>query len=276
MITELEDSPQKTRELEEASQKYLQDGYCLLPQVLSSAQIERTVAGMNAVMRGEYETGKKPFDHLGVNAPATKLRKIDQAHISNRAIFEAVTHPEIGRLAAAIVGAEMVQIWALQLLYKPPGGDPGGSVGWHQDYFYWKTCYTPESNVFTAWLALSDVREECGPMHFAAGSQRWGLLNAGDFFGAADEQRGKIPVPPGEAWREESGAMPAGAFSLHHRFAFHGSQPNLSTIPRYSLAVHLRTEKSTPTPDPKLEATGGYDYAGHLDDLEICPVIYRA
>jgi ectoine hydroxylase-related dioxygenase (phytanoyl-CoA dioxygenase family) len=269
-------NPPTRTSLLQASEKYQRDGYALLPQVLSSAEVERTVAGMNAVMRGEYETGKKPLDFSGLDTPATKLRKIDQAHVSNRAIFEAITNPELGRLVAAIHGASMVQVWALQLLYKPPGGDPRGSVGWHQDYFYWKSCFTPESNVFTAWLALSDVAEECGPMHFAAGSQRWGLLNAGDFFGAADEQRDKIVVPAGETWREESGAMPAGAFSLHHRLTFHGSQPNVSMVPRYSFAIHLRTEKSTPMPDPKAKETGAYDYVSYLDDPQICPVIYQA
>lgn len=272
------ESPEiKTESIAEAAKKYERDGYCVLPSILPNDLIARTVDHMDAVMRGEYETGKAPLDSWwSPNDPPTKIRKIDQAHVSDRTIFEAVTSPELGRLVAKIMGAKMVQVWVVQMLYKPPGGAAHGSVGWHQDYFYWKNFFTPESNIFTAWMALSDVREECGPMHFAAGSQRWGLLNAGDFFGAADEkQRAGLGMPAGETWREESGAMPAGAFSLHHRLTFHGSQPNVSQIPRYSFAIHLRTEKSTPT--PKLDPTDkAYDYVSYLDDPSICPVIYRA
>ncbi|HEX4140063.1 MAG TPA: phytanoyl-CoA dioxygenase family protein, partial [Candidatus Methylacidiphilales bacterium] len=195
---------------------------------------------------------------------------------SDRTILEAVTHPALGQAIAAITGAKFLQAWAVQLLYKPPGGDAKGAVGWHQDYFYWKLWWTPESNVFTAWLALSDVREECGPMHFAAGSQRWGLLDGSDFWDGSDEK--KIALPPGEKWRDESGAMPAGAFSLHHKLTFHGSRPNVSQVPRYSFAIHLRTDESRATPNQGLNATDthGYDYVGHLDDPVNCPVIYRA
>jgi ectoine hydroxylase-related dioxygenase (phytanoyl-CoA dioxygenase family) len=254
---------------------YQRDGFCLAPTVLPSDLIDRTVDGMDAVMRREYETGIEPLDMWwSPNDPPTKIRKIDQAHVSNRAIFEAVTHPEIGRIVAEIMDAKMVQVWCVQLLHKPPGGDAKGAVGWHQDYFYWKNWWTPESNIFTAWLALSDVREECGPMHFVPGSNKWGLLEASDFFGSADEeQRKNIPMPDGAKWTEKSGAMPAGAFSLHHRLTFHGSQPNVSKIPRYSFAIHLRTEKSTPTPAPA--GSTGYDYVSYLDNPEICPVIYR-
>jgi ectoine hydroxylase-related dioxygenase (phytanoyl-CoA dioxygenase family) len=278
-MNSLEPSKPEAASIAETAKKYERDGYCVLHSILPQDLIRRTVDRMDAVMRGEYETGQVPLDSWwSPSDPPTKLRKIDQAHLSDRTIFEAVTYPELGRLVAAITGARLVQIWAVQMLYKPAGGDAKGAVGWHQDLFYWKNWWKPDSNVFTAWLALSDVREECGPMHFAAGSQRWGLLNASDFFGVADDkQRAAIPLPPGETWRDESGAMPAGAFSLHNCLTFHGSQPNVSQIPRYSFAIHLRTEKSSAIPNSALNPTDkhNYDYVGHLDDLAICPVIYR-
>jgi len=263
-----------------AVEQYGRDGFAILPPVLPAELIARVVPRMDAVMRGEYETGHAPLDAWwSPTDPPTKLRKIDNAHIADRTIFEAVTHPDLGRWVAAITGAKLVQVWAVQLLHKPASGGATGAVGWHQDYFYWKNWWTPDSNVFTAWLALSDVREESGPMRFVPGSQRWGLAAASDFFGTADDkQREQIVVPPGEHWREVAAVMPAGAFSLHHRLTYHASGPNVSTAPRRSFAIHLRTEQSTAKPGQALNPTDKhhYDYVGHLDDPTICPVIYRA
>jgi hypothetical protein len=271
-MNSLEVRPQKSVSPSEAAARYQRDGFCIGPTILPSDLIQLTVAHMDAVMRREYETGVSPLDFSGPNDSPTKLRKIDQPHYSDRTIFEAVTYPGLGRAVAEIVNARMIQIWAVQLLFKPPGGDVKGAIGLHQDLHYWKTWWTPESNIFTAWLALSDVREECGPMHFAAGSHRWGLMEGSNFHGAFDET--SIEPPSGEEWKDESGAMPAGAFSLHHRLTFHGSRPNTSSIPRYSFAIHLRTEDSQPIPVASDDT--GYHYVGHLDDTAKCPVIYRA
>ena len=260
----------------EKSAQYQRDGFCIAPPVVPPELLARVIPRMDAVRHGEYETGKKPLNSwAGPNDTPGKLSKIDQAHVADRTIFETIAHPAIGEWVAALTGAKRVQVWAVQMLHKPPGGDARGAVGWHQDLYYWNTWWQPNSDVFTAWLAISDVREESGPMHFVPGSHRWGLLEGSDFFGSVDESKRKIALPPKAEWKDVSGAMPAGAFSLHHRLTFHGSQPNLSDSPRRSLAIHLCTEKAVPIPNRNIDTQGGgYDYLGHLDNPAICPVIY--
>jgi ectoine hydroxylase-related dioxygenase (phytanoyl-CoA dioxygenase family) len=46
-------------------------------------------------------------------------------------------------------------------------------VGWHQDWQYWRY-WEDDSELFTAWIAISDVQEDLGPVSFLVGSHQWG------------------------------------------------------------------------------------------------------
>lgn len=262
------ETPERLR----AAEQFRRDGFCITPPIISADLIQRVIARMDAVIAGEYETGVPP--HWRTWNPGddeNKLRKIDQSHLSDRTILELISHPAIGQWAAAITGAKFIQAWATQLLLKPPGGSESGNVGWHQDRQYWQRWWEEESEVFTAWVAISDVTADSGPMRFVRGSHRWGFLGKGDFFGTDHEaQRKEMPIPEGETWEEVPAILPPGAVSFHHRLTLHGSGPNRSSAPRRSFAIHLRTERSWPVP-------GSTEYyVSHLDDPLFAPVIYRA
>lgn len=266
--------------------QYGRDGFYLAPPILPADLIERVTASMDRVMFGVYETGEPPRRSWNPGDDPKRIRKIDQAHLSDRTIYELASHPEIGRWAASLVGANRIQLWASQMLYKPPvdsansvgpgnsggpgspGGGVSGNVGWHQDKQYWKYL---DGELFTAWVAVSDVTAKSGPMRFLRGSHRWGLLDSGDFFGHDHEaQRKDIPVPEGEAWDEVEAVLPAGAVSFHDRHTYHASGPNVSDAPRRSFAFHLRTENARP-----VDGRTDY-YVQHLDDPAYCPVLYEA
>lgn len=254
----------------DAATFYRENGFYMHTRpLMDGAAIADTIRGMEAVRDGHYETGLPPEDSPWKpgNDPRT-LCKIEMAQQSNRAIMAAVANPRLGALAAEVTGASMVQAWWVQLLMKPPvvpAGTFNTNVGWHQDGQYW-TCWEPGSEVFTAWLALSDVTEGAGAMRFVPGSHHWGLLNQGDFYG--QELEGQIMVPEGKAWKETVCVLPPGGVSFHHHLTLHASGPNASASPRLSLAIHLRTEKSTPKPGPR---EGLLEF---LDDQERCPVIW--
>jgi hypothetical protein len=252
--------------------RYETDGFYLhAAPLLPDELIRRAVEGMDALRRGEYETGVppqpsfwNPGDDLG------KLCKIEMPQVANRAIFELVSHPALGELAAALTGARMVQVWWVQLLLKPPAGshEPRTNVGWHQDRHYWQV-WEEGSELFTAWVALSDVTADAGPMRFARGSHRWGLQSS-DFYGQDhDAQRESIQVPQGESWEEVAALLPPGGVSFHHNLTYHGSGPNRTDRPRRSFAIHLRTERSRPVNDLRQGLTR------FIDDPSYCPVIYK-
>ncbi|MDE2726527.1 MAG: phytanoyl-CoA dioxygenase family protein [Gemmatimonadota bacterium] len=251
--------------------RYRRDGFFFSPPIIPTDLISRVTARMDAVMAGEYETGEPPRRSWNPGDDPKRIRKIDQAHLSDRTIYELASHPAIGHWAAALLGAKRVQLWASQMLYKPPAGPDGGvtgNVGWHQDKQYWRYL---EGELFTAWVAVSDVTAASGPMRFLRGSHRWGLLDSGDFFGHDHEAQQKdIPVPEGERWEEVEAVLPPGAVSFHDRHTYHASGPNVSDAPRRSFAFHLRTENARP-----VEGRNDY-YVQHLDDPAYCPVLYEA
>jgi len=142
-------------------------------------------------------------------------------------------------------------------------------VGWHQDWQYWRY-WEDDSELFTAWIAISDVQEDSGPVSFLVGSHRWGFLDTGDFL-ASDlaHQLQAIQVSGGKKWREVPTILSLGSISFHHRLTYHSSGPNVSSLPRRSVAIHLRTEKSSSLP-------GAVDYyVSNLEDPQICPIIYQ-
>jgi ectoine hydroxylase-related dioxygenase (phytanoyl-CoA dioxygenase family) len=253
--------------------RYEADGFLVYTErVIPTNTVQRAIAGMEALRAGEYETGIPPqpsYWNPGDNP--LKLCKIEMPQVANRAIMELVSHPALGALAAEVTGARRVQVWWVQLLYKPPAapGEAGGTcIGWHQDRHYWQV-WEEGSELFTAWVALSDVTAEAGPMRFVRGSHRWGLQQS-DFYGQDHEaQRREIRVPAGETWEEVAALLPPGGVSFHHNLTYHGSGPNRTALPRRSFAIHMRTEKSSPVDEVRKGLTQ------FIDDPAYCPVIYE-
>ena len=251
------------------------DGFYIVDQpVLSARQIEAGVAGMDAVRSGVYDTGVPPRPSpWNPGDSLDTLCKIEMPQIADSRIYDSITSTTLGAWAAAVTGANMVQVWWVQLLYKPPtaaGAAATTTVGWHQDFQYWQDNWESGSELLTAWLALSEVGPSAGPMSFVVGSHRWGFRNEGDFFAQnqADVRAG-ISVPHGESWHETTCILPAGGVSLHHSLTFHGSGPNVSGKPRRSFAIHLRTERST------LRDGRKHGLTEFLDDPAYCPVIFE-
>jgi hypothetical protein len=250
---------------------YERDGFLLHPEpVIPGDLVRRASEGMDALRRGEYETGVPPQPSFwNPGDDPNKLCKIEMPQVASRAIMELVSHPALGRLAAAVTGARWVQVWWVQLLLKPPSGLDGGStnIGWHQDRHYWQA-WEEGSELFTAWVALSDVTADAGPMRFVRSSHRWGL-QASDFYGQDhDRQREAIRVPEGQVWEEVPALLPPGGVSFHHHLTYHGSGPNRTSRPRRSFALHMRTERSRPVDNARKGLTQ------FIDDRAYCPVIF--
>jgi hypothetical protein len=256
-------------------ERFEEEGYLInTERRLPEGVVRRAADGMMALRRGEYDTGRGPErSPWKPGDPEHLLCKIEQPQMASRAIFELISHPILGELAGAATGAKWVQVWWVQLLFKPParpGKQQGTNVGWHQDRSYWGA-WEADSELFTAWVAVSDVTADAGPMRFVPGSHRWGLSAASDFYGQdLDALKAKIAIPPGEQWTEVPAILPPGGFSFHDDLLWHGSGPNVSAGARMAFAVHLRTDKSRPVQDRRDGLTT------YIDDPAVSPIIYRA
>ena len=254
--------------------RYKSDGFLVHPDpVLPADVVEVASRGMDAIRRGEYDRGNPPNKSpWNPGDPEDTLCKIELPQRADTGVFSLVSHSTIGELAAEVTGAEWIQVWWVQLLVKPVGvetPDTRINIGWHQDRNYWG-CWEEGSELLTAWVALTDVREDCGPMRFVPGSQKWGLLEGSDFHGGdLDATRKGLSLPDDEAWSETPALMSAGGLSLHDSYTLHGSGENRSARPRRSFAIHLRTQNSRPVDDRRQGLTG------FIDDESICPVTFR-
>ncbi len=254
---------------EEAKWQFQEQGFCFTPVVFEKRLIERAIKHQDLVISGNYETGiapRSPFEPVA--SEPGKIIKMDSSHRADFTIRQFVSHPGLGRWAAAITGAQWVQIWAVQLLVKPGLGADEGKVGWHQDRNYWGA-WEEESELFTAWVALTDVVDDCGPMIYINGSHKWGFLDQGNFFDTTHGSfQDTINAPANSTNEAVPALLKAGQVAFHHKLTFHGSYPNTSGHPRRSFAIHMRTEKSWPKQDQESVFTAD------LDDHELNPVIF--
>ena len=120
-----------------AADHYARDGYCIHAEpVLPREVVERARAGMDAVRSGIYDTGEAPQPSpWNPGDDESILCKIEMPQLANRAIHALVSHAALGQWAAKVTGSQWVQVWWVQLLYKPSSAAnaPKVNVGWHQD-----------------------------------------------------------------------------------------------------------------------------------------------
>lgn len=256
-------------------EQFENDGFYISEKaVISENLVQAAFEGMDRVRGGKYQSGNPPCPSpWNPGDDPNSLCKIEMPQISDFAIRELISHPAIGSLAAELTGARMVQVWWVQLLYKPGHStNKGTNIGWHQDQQYWDS-WQQDSRLLTAWIALSDVTIESGPMRFLKGSHKWGPLDQGDFFGQdLSELERKIRSDSNRTWDEVPAVMKPGSISFHDKLTLHGSGPNSSGGPRRSFAVHLRTERSRPV---QMQDTIG-TLLEFIDNHTYCPVIYSA
>jgi len=126
--------------------RYVEDGFSsalrrsreLVQPVIPPSKTLWTVSTRSPGTRSPENSGDSP----------TKIRKINDAHISDRTNFDFVTYPEIddGGASRATNGAAL----GIPIAYKPPGGDVAGRWVGIRIICIGRSLWEPDSELFTA------------------------------------------------------------------------------------------------------------------------------
>ena len=249
---------------------YAEDGFYVSEEpIIREDAIEDAIAGASEIMSGVYDTGiAPPQSRWKPGDDQSILRKINMPQVSSSSLRELVKLEEIGDFAHSVTGAEDIQIWWSQLIYKPPEQEDRiqlNEVTCHQDSTY-EPDWSPDSHLFTIWIALSDVAEDLGPLQYLRGSHCLGALKKDiSYFDRFEEIQETYNPYLDVRFEEITVPMAKGHISCHHRHIYHGSGPNKGLEPRIAVGVHLCADGS--------KVTNRSMYTENLENLQFCPVI---
>ncbi len=140
-------------------------------------------------------------------------------------------------------------------------------AAWHQDCTYFGL--RPFDHV-TAWVALSDVPLESGPVEFASGSHIRGPLNQrSKMVEGSVNTAGQSIVEWFDQSQTEFAVLKAGQFSLHHTCSVHQSGANKAAHNRIGVALSFIPTRVRTIGSVRMGATliRGQDSYRHLDHV---------
>lgn len=251
--------------------QFQQNGYLVLPNFKSTAEIAAVRARADQIVRDFDAAESKPifttkeqekkidqyfldsankiscffeeeaFDESGKlrQEKALSINKIGHALHDLDPVFSAFSRgPQLAQVAQDL-GLAQTQIWQAMYIFKQPG--IGGEVRWHQDASYFDT--VPIS-VTTFWFALEDATLENGCLWVEPGGHRSPLRER--FVREGDQVRvEKLDHTP---WPGDATAVPleakAGSLVCFHGLLPHYSAPNRSAISRHAYTLHVTDGRS--------------------------------
>ncbi|HZX26904.1 MAG TPA: phytanoyl-CoA dioxygenase family protein [Telluria sp.] len=246
--------------------RYERDGYIVLPNFKTAAQIARLRARAAAIVDA-FDAGNTRSIFSTTNEMATRDAYFLRSDNTVACFFEEEAFDAQGRLkqdkslsinkighamhdldpefaafsrspqlaeVARDLGLAQPQIWQSMYIFKQPG--IGGEVRWHQDATYFET--TPIS-VTTFWFALEDATLDNGCLWVEPGGHRGPMRER--FVREGDDIRmERLDTTP---WPDDATAVPleckAGSLVCFHGLLPHYSAPNRSPDSRHAYTLHV-------------------------------------
>ncbi|MEE8041993.1 MAG: phytanoyl-CoA dioxygenase family protein [Pseudomonadales bacterium] len=203
------------------------DGHTLVRGLMSTDEVSewRPVIERAAL---KYRSDERPLEERGTYGKA--FIQSMNLWLRDPGVAGFSLARRFARVAAELMGVDGVRMYHDQALFKEPGG---GFTPWHQDRTYWPLD-TPHT--ITMWMALVEVPEEVGSMHFVSGSHAMGDLGTpgiGDHsqahFASLIDERGLAT--------QTYGAIAAGDATFHAGWTLHSAAANPTAQMRSVMTV---------------------------------------
>ena len=159
-------------------QSFIENGYLVVPNLLSESEIEELRQDTTTLARGGYPCDSlKPLPESVTDDEAIgRILCIHQPHFVSEVIEKYVKHPKICGILSQITAAHLpywdgsVKCMQSMLFVKPPNFQ---GQAWHQDEIY---IPTRDRSLIGAWIAMDDATVENGCLWVLPGSHRQGYL----------------------------------------------------------------------------------------------------
>ncbi|MBV8704051.1 MAG: phytanoyl-CoA dioxygenase family protein [Acetobacteraceae bacterium] len=220
---------------------YNETGAIVVPDVLSREEVARLrrVTDEFVERAREVSAHDDVYDLEDTHTPdAPRVRRIKAPHLHHAAFADLVRHPGIVAALRDLWGPD-IRFDTAKLNMKSAGF--GAAVEWHQDWAFY-----PHTNgdLAAVGVMMDDMEQENGPLLVVPGSHRGRVYDHhadGVFCGAMDPTRREV---------DYASAIPlngkAGAITIHHVRAVHGSAPNTSARDRRLLLFQFRAADAWP------------------------------
>ena len=225
----------------EAVAFYRDNGYLVVPEVLSQAE----VAALREVTEAFVERARAVTSHDEIfdledshSAAEPRVRRIKTPHQWDDTYRRMVDHPKILTALQKLWGPS-IRFDVSKLNLKAAGY--GAPVEWHQDWAFY-----PHTNddLAAVGIMIDDVDDSNGPLLVIPGSHKGPIFDHhadGVFCGAMDPARGEVDFRKAVAL-----TGPAGSITIHHARTVHGSATNSSGRPRRLLLHQYRAADAWP------------------------------
>ncbi|MBM3341071.1 MAG: phytanoyl-CoA dioxygenase family protein [Betaproteobacteria bacterium] len=239
--------------------------------MLSPEQIVRYRANgclhpLQGLSAGEVKTCRDALamteKRLGGSLMAIDKKYRGNLHFLCKWVDGLARHSRIVGAVQDLLGPDIL-LYTSRFFIKEPQSE--GIAAWHQDSTYFGL--RPFDHV-TAWVALSDVTAQAGPVEFALGSHiRGQLMQKSGVVKNSVNTAGQIIVEWFDQSSIERAILRPGQFSLHHTCVVHQSAPNRSSERRIGLALSYIPTRTRHIGSKKMPACliSGRDEFGHFD-----------
>jgi ectoine hydroxylase-related dioxygenase (phytanoyl-CoA dioxygenase family) len=202
----------------EQVETFQRDGFLVVENFFPSDELETFGAAIDDAVSGRSSSDRRPLSEKSLYEQS--FIQCINLWEDALAVRQHTFNPELGRMAADLLGAKAVRIWHDQALYKEAGGRETDA---HQDRPFWPIA--PADQV-TAWIPFDGSRRGTGAMGYLPGSHRAGLERFVDISHVFQEPYDIVADPAvadiEPVWVEAD----PGSVVFHHSLTVHQADAN--------------------------------------------------